>query len=145
MAVSCRVVGMENLSVPSRRDAGRDAATLQGDTKVVAVVTAIGDQFSGWRQHVKQQACALVVVHLAFGQQQDERSTAAVADGMQLRVQSAFGATDPAGAPFFCRRLADVRCAFRWLESIMIRSGSPAWAARSAKMRLKTPIRVQRT
>ncbi len=37
----------------------------------------------------------------------------------------------------FLSRLAAVRCAFRWVASIMMRSGRGPSPARAAKMRLK--------
>jgi hypothetical protein len=68
-----------------------------------------------------------------------------VADGVQLGVQPAFGAPDPSRAPFFCNKLAAVRCALRWVLSMMMRSGGPAASANALKMRWNTPLRVQRT
>jgi hypothetical protein len=54
-----------------------------------------------------------MVIHLAFGEQQDERATLAVTGGVQLRVQAAFGTADAAGNSPFLSRLAAVRCALR--------------------------------
>ncbi len=45
----------------------------------------------------------------------------------------------------FLSRLAAVRCAFRWVASIMTVSGSPHLAAKLLRMRSNTPIRDQRT
>jgi hypothetical protein len=42
-------------------------------------------------------------------------------------------------------RLAVVRCAFRWMLSKISRSGSLASLAGASKMRLNTPVRLQRT
>ncbi len=65
--------------------------------------------YGGGRQCVDQQAGALVVAHLPLGQQQDHGSSVPVADRVQLGVQAAFGASDPAWPPFFCSKLAAVR------------------------------------
>lgn len=39
----------------------------------------------------------VVIPHLVFRQQQDDRSAVAIADGMQLGVQSALGTPDTPG------------------------------------------------
>src|ERR1700730_7257962 len=57
---------------------------------------------------------------------------------MQLGVQAAFGAPDTSGNRPFFKRLAAVRCAFRCVASIMIRSGLPPLPASSAKILLNT-------
>jgi len=122
-----------------------DAEVFEGCAKTVAVIAAVGDQLLGGRQRVDQQASALVVAHLSLVQQQDQRAPVPVAHRMELGVQAVFGASDAARTPFFCNRLADVRCALRWVASMMIRSGGPDSSASEAKMRAKTPLRVQRT
>ena len=109
-----------------------------------AVIAAVGDEVSGWRQGVEHEAGPLVVAHLAFRQEQDERPAVAVADGVELGVQPAFGAPDTAGNIPFLSRLAAVRWAFRWVASIMMRSGFGPSPASPAKMRSKTPSRLQR-
>ena len=63
----------------------------------------------------------------------------------QLGVQAALGAPDTSGNRPFFKRLAAVRCAFRCVASIMIRSGLPPLPASSAKILLNTPRRLQRT
>ena len=54
--------------------------------------------------------------------------------GSGLGVQAAFGAPDTSGNRPFFKRLAAVRCAFRCVASIMIRSGLPPLPASSAKI-----------
>jgi len=93
------------------------------------------------RQHHRD---ALVITHLALGEEQHDGPTMAVADGVQFRVQAAFGAADATRKSPFCSRLAAVRCAFRCVASIISRSGVSASAASAAKMRAKTPSRLQR-
>ena len=109
-----------------------------------AVVAAIGDEVRGRRQGAEHEAGALVVAHLAFRQEQDERPSVTVADGVELGVQPAFGAPDTTGNIPFLSRLAAVRWALRWVASIMMRSGFGPSPASPAKMRSKTPSRLQR-
>jgi hypothetical protein len=73
----------------------------QGRAESIAVVSAIGDQFLGWRQCGQDQRRAPVVAHLSFGEQQQDRTALPVADGVQLGVQAALGASDAArNSPF---------------------------------------------
>src|SRR3546814_10557592 len=67
-------------------------------------------------QGVEHQGSAFIVAHLSFAQQHDQRPALAVADGMELRVQTAFGAFDTSGNSPFLSRLAAVRCALRRSE-----------------------------
>src|SRR3546814_4182762 len=76
-------------------------------------------------QGVEHQGSAFIVAHLSFAQQHDQRPALAVADGMELRVQTAFGASDTSGNSPFLSRLAAVRCALRWVASIINWSGFP--------------------
>jgi hypothetical protein len=80
-----------------------------------------------------------------FGEHQNDAAALAAADGVQLRVQAALGAPETAGKSPFFSRLAAVRCAFRWVASIISLSGLSASAASAAKMRKNTPSRLQRT
>src|SRR3546814_2048974 len=65
-------------------------------------------------------------------------------NGMELRVQAAFGASDTSGNSPFLRRLAAVRCAFGWVASIINWSGFPRLAERAAKILLNTPSLLHR-
>jgi len=145
LPVELFVVAVLDLTVTQGRDAGSDAALGQGITEVIAVIASIAEQHLGVGQAVKQHRSALVVAHLPFGQEQDNRPAFAIAHGMELGVQPAFGASDTSGKSPPFNRLAAVRWAFRWVASIMIASGSPALPASSAKIRLNTPILLQRT
>lgn len=49
------------------------------------------------RAEWKHEACAFVVAHLAFRQEQDDRSSIAVADGMEPGDQPALGTPDMTG------------------------------------------------
>jgi hypothetical protein len=56
--------------------------------------------FRGFCQ-ISRQRRALVVAHLAFGEEQDHGAALTVADGVELGVQATFGAPDTAGnSPF---------------------------------------------
>src|SRR3546814_1909002 len=81
---------------------------------------------------------------LSFAQQHDQRPALAVADCMELRVQTAFGASDTSGNSPFLSRLAAVRCALRWVASIINWSGFPRLAERAAKILLNTPSLLHR-
>ena len=80
----------------------------------------------------------MVIAALALGQQQCDEAALLVAGGVQLKIQAALGAADVSRTPF-CSRLAAVRCALRWVASIISRLGAPPLAARAAKMRANMP------
>lgn len=67
-----------------------------------------------------------MVAHLPFGEHQNDGSALTIAHGMQLWVQPALGAPYISGKSPPFNRLAAVLWAFKWVASIMIRSGSPA-------------------
>src|SRR3546814_19180629 len=95
-------------------------------------------------QGVEHQGSAFIVAHLSFAQQHDQRPALAVADGMELRVQTAFGASDTSGNSPFLSRLAAVRCPLRWVAAIINWSGFPPLAERAAKILLNTPNLLHR-
>ena len=138
------VIGERRLSAFRWRNAGFGPAFCQRRAKPVAVIAAVGDQGFGLRQGFEHEPRALVIAHLTLGQQHDEGLAGGVADNMELGVQAAFRAPDTTGNSPFFRRLAAVRCAFRWVELIMMRSGLGPWPASAAKTRSKTPSRLQR-
>jgi pimeloyl-ACP methyl ester carboxylesterase len=144
LSVERGVVRDGDPAVALRGDAGGGSALGEGVPEPVGVITSVADQVLGPWQGIDHQGSSLVVAHLSLAEQQDERATQMVADRMELRVQAALGAPDTSGKSPLFKRLAAVRCAFRWVASIMIVSGSPTFAASSAKMRLNTPSRLQR-
>ena len=77
---------------------------------------------------------------LAFGQQKPHWTALTVANRMQLTVQPTLGTADKTGniPPF--NRLQAVRCAFRWVASIISRPGGPFFATKAANIRSNTPI-----
>lgn len=78
-----------------------------------------------WWQGIQNETRALVVAHLTFAEQHDDRASLTIADGVQFGVQSAFGPPDTTGNIPFLSKLAAVRCAFRCVASIMMRSNTP--------------------
>ena len=143
LAVEYLIVGQRPLARAGGRDARGDAAFRQLVAEPSAVVAAVAEELSCGRQERQEQRGAVVVAALPLGQQQGDRPPLPVAGGVQLGVQPALGAADMSRTPF-CRRLAAVRCALRWVASIMRRAGAPPRAARAAKMRANTPRRLQR-
>ena len=93
------------------------------------------------RQHESGTA---TITGLALGEQQHDGPALSVAGGVEFGVQAALGAADAAGKCAFWSRLAAVRCALRWVLSIISLPGGPPSAARAAKTLSKTPMRLQR-
>jgi hypothetical protein len=93
------------------------------------MLAPIGDEDFCGRQRRHDDAGALVIVHLPFGQKQNQGFAVLIGDGMKLGVQAAprssrgqtLCAADAAeNRPFF-KRPAAVRCALRWVASMMMR------------------------
>ena len=112
------VVGVWDFAAPAGRDAWLDASGFQFLAEPGAVLAAIRDEMRGRRQGVEHETGALVVAHLAFRHEQDDRSPFIVANGVELRVQPALGSPDATGSIPILSRLAAVRWAFRWVASI---------------------------
>lgn len=144
LAIERPIVVVWDFAASARGDARFDASCSEFGSEPCTVVAAIGDEMGGWRKGVEHETGTLVVAHLAFRQEQDDRPAVTVADGVELGVQPALGSPDTTGNIPFLSRLAAVRWAFRCVASIMIRSGFGPSPARPAKMRSNTPIRLQR-
>ena len=97
LAVDCCIVRDGHLSVGLRWDAGGDAPFGQCVTEPVGIITPIGEQCLGPGGRTNHQRGALVVAHLPFAEQHDQRAAPAVADRVELGVQAAFGASDTFG------------------------------------------------
>ena len=121
--VECLVIWIWHLSASARGDAGLYPLCLQCFPEDLAVISAISNQRLGWRQDIKHEPSALMIAHLTFGKQHDDRAPLTIADGVQFGVQPAFGSPDTTGNIPFFSRLDAVRCAFRCVASIMMRSG----------------------
>lgn len=78
------VIGDRQLSVLGRRNAGCRAALRECFAEPVAVVAAICNQARGLWQRAEHNPIAGVVTRLAFGEQQYQWSTFAIADRVQL-------------------------------------------------------------
>ena len=113
LAVEQLVVGQRGLAAFGGRDARGYAARGQRGAEAIAVVATIGEQFACWRQCGQHHRGAAVIAHLPFGEQQQEGPPLAVADGVQLGVQAAFGSPEATRKSPFWSRLAAVRCALR--------------------------------
>ena len=132
------IVRAGSLSAPSGRDAGRNASGTQGITEPVGVISTVRQQLPGLRQSIygiHKQGGSLVVAYLACRGRRK---------GHGFGVQPALCAADAAGKSFFLSKLAAVRCALRWVASIITWPSYPAVFANSVKMLLKMPIWLQR-
>lgn len=62
-----------------------------------------------------------IIADLSGCHEEAQRSSVLIRDRMQLRIHATFGPTDQAPwIPFFNRRLEAVRCALRYVASIII-------------------------
>ena len=129
LSIELLVVMVLDLAVLAWRDARCDAALDQDSPEPVAVISFVGQEFFGLRKCRKQQKSAFMVAHLSLREQHHDRRAQTIRDSMKLRVQTPFGAPDTSGKSPPFKRLAAVRCAFRCVASIMVRSGSPALPA----------------
>jgi len=139
LAVECGVIGIWDFAAAARWDARFDAPSFQFLTEPGAVIATVGDETRSWRQSAEHEPGALVVAHLAFRQEQDERAALAVADGVELGVQPALGSPDTAGNIPFLSRLAAVRWAFRCVASIMMRSDFEPFASQLGENAVEHP------
>jgi len=126
LTIERSVVFDRDPTIGFRRDTGLDAARGKGLAKPIGIIALVAEEFLGVGQGGKHQGRALVVAHLAFAEEHDQRPPLTVAHRMQFRVQAALGAPDTTGNSPFFKRLAAVRWAFRWVASIISRHGLPA-------------------
>ena len=91
------VIIVLDFAVFERRDTGDDIAIDERRAKAVAVITLVADQHLDLREPIKQDGRAPMVADLACGKHQNEWPALAVADGVELGVQPAFGAADMSG------------------------------------------------
>ncbi len=69
-----------------------------GITEPVGIISFVAKQRLGRWKGVDHQRRAAEIAHLTFGQQQDQRSPLAITYGVQLGVQTTFGAPDTSGS-----------------------------------------------
>ena len=125
-AVEFPVEGGRVFPVRLWRYAGGDAARNERPAESIRVISLVAQQRFGLGKRINHECCPLVVAHLSFAEQQNDRAALTVTYGMKLGVQASLGAPDTAGNSPFFKRLAAVRCALRWVASIITWSGSPA-------------------
>ena len=116
---------------------------LESVPEPIGIVAAVADQLLRLRQAFQQRCRAGVVADLPGGHEEAQGAPVCVGDGMKLHA--AFGAPDQmAAVPFFTRRLEAVRCALRYVASIMTVFGSAPTAAKPSIIRVITPASPQR-
>ena len=111
LAIDGSIVRDRHFSIGLRRDARIDTAGRQSVAEPVGVVSPISNHRFDFGQRIEHECRALVVGCLPLAEQHDQRSALAIADGVELGVQAAFGASDTSGNSPFLRGLAAVRCA----------------------------------
>ena len=80
------VEGRRVLPIGFWRYAGGDAALNQRLAEPVRVISLVRQQRFGLGQRVNHERGPLVVAHLAFAEQQDDRAALTIAYGMKLGV-----------------------------------------------------------
>ena len=131
LPVERSIVRYRDLPALAGQDAGLDAPLEKVGAEASAVIATIAQQFARLREIWQKCGSAFVVIGLARGHEQPDQPTFLVADGMQLGIRSAAGASDaPWSSPFFAR-LAAGRCALRRVLSTIGRPGTRACATRA--------------
>lgn len=97
LAIEGCIVRDGHFAVGLRRDAGFDPTLGQGMAEPVGIVAPVGERRLGPREGIDHQRSALVIAHLPFAEHHNQRAALAIADGMELGVQAAFGAPDTSG------------------------------------------------
>ena len=132
-------------SVLARRNAWCDALLLECRDEPIRIIAAVSEQVFGVGKTGQQASRTSVIAGGPCCQQQVHGFTPLIAHGVQLRIQTTFCAANTAGDGHFWGRLAAVRWAFRWVESIIRQSLVPGGHANSRKSLWKIPARLQRT
>ncbi len=118
---------------------------FQRFSEPVSVMATISEQPFDVCQAAKQCPCADIIADLSGGDEQIDWSSLAVTDCVQLGVDAALGATDQATTPpFLAAMLVAVRCALRYVASIITVFCSPCAAASPVIIRAKMPFSLQR-
>jgi len=127
------------------RDAGAYPFVFQRISEPVGVVTSVSEQpFDLWLT-AQQCPCADIVTNLPGGDEEVERSSLAVANGVEFGVHTTFGLANQATAPpFLAVMLVAVQCAFRQVASIITVFCSPCSAASPTIIRENMPFSLQR-
>ena len=97
LTIECAIVRDRRLAVDFRRNARGDAACCERASEPIGIIASVSEHGFGRWQSVDEHGSALVVADLPFAQDQAERASAAVADGMELGRQAATAASDTSG------------------------------------------------
>ena len=112
--VSALVVFHGLLALFSSRDAGAYPLVFQRVSEPVGIVASIPEQPSDLWQTAQQCPCAHIVIDLSGGDEEVERSSLAIANGVKLGVHTTCGPANQATAPpFLTPKLDAVRWALR--------------------------------
>ena len=113
--VAALVLFYRRLALLSNGYAGAYPLVFRRFSEPVGVGSTIPEQPVHFWQAAQQRPCTDVVADLTGGDEQVQRTSLAVADGVQLRVSAALRATDQTSTPppFLTLMLVAVRCALR--------------------------------
>ena len=121
---------------------------FQGVPEPVGAIPTIFQHPLCYRKTAQQHRDRAAITHLSRNHKRAQRSSVLIRDRMQLRVRAAFYLPGQAAwIPFFNRRLEAVRCALRYVASIMMVRGSAFAAGRPSIIYMKMlmpPQRLQR-
>lgn len=127
-------------------NAGLNLHIFQPVTKPIGVIPTISKQPVCLWQGRHQCTSTDVITHISCRQKQPDRATQCIRHSVQFGVQTAFRQPNQAAfTPFLRARLNAVRCALRWVASIISTSVFSPLRANSIRMRAKIPLRLQRT
>jgi hypothetical protein len=94
-----------HFSVGLWRDAWGNVAFKQRVAEPVGVISLVAEQVFSVRNGVKHEDSALKFAHLAFGKQQNQRTTRSIAYSMKLGVQTALFASNTSVYSPFSRKM----------------------------------------
>jgi hypothetical protein len=144
VAIDVRREAIRPASICLWWDVGCDPSALDLSAHRVAVIALVGIQDRGvWRQF-QQSVCGDAVGHLSTCQQEGERPTKAIGQGMDFRGSTATRAAN--GLLLFPPFPPEAqRCAFTAEESISTCAGGPPTAANAWNISDHTPLAAHRT
>ena len=90
-----------HLALFSIKDARAYPFVFQRFSEPISITTSVAKQPIGLGQTTNHRPRASAITHLACGEEQVQRSTLAVANGVQLRVHAALGAAIQTVTPPF--------------------------------------------
>ena len=134
--------------IPLSFKTSRNRSALAGSLEPVALagsITPVRDHPLGSRQTAQQGRGSGVVADLPCGYEELKGPSLGVCDCVQLGVQATLRSANQTPAliawpPFFVRRLEAVRCALRYVGSIMMVFCSVPSEAGPSIIRAKTPM-----